>query len=119
MGRIPRLLWLATFIWGAAIPWIAHRPPLIDLPQHAGQVALFRDLLGGASLWAHDLYLNFFTPYLTAYGLAAFLSNFVSTLASLKIVLSLGYVLFVAACVALRRQFAGDPRLDWLFLPGF
>jgi hypothetical protein len=42
-----------------------------------------------------------------------------SALPAVKLVLTLAFFGFVAACVALRRELGGDPRLDWLFIPGF
>ncbi len=39
--------------------------------------------------------------------------------AALKVLLALAYIGFVASCVALRKRVGGDPRLDWLFIPGF
>jgi hypothetical protein len=37
----------------------------------------------------------------------------------LKLTLAVSFYAFVAACVVLRRQLRGDPRLDWLFVPWF
>src|SRR5262245_17337319 len=90
-----------------------------DLAQHAGQVAVWRDLLSGTSKWQALLYVNYFTPYLLGYGLALALSFLMPVAAALKLALMLAYYLFVAACVMLRRRLDGDARLDWLFIPGF
>lgn len=116
---IIRLLFLLTLVWGVALFWIAPRPPLIDLPQHAGQVALWRDLLVGNSPWSDVFRLNLWTPYLIGYGLALPLSFIVSASTALKIVLSAAYVAFVLLGTRLRAHFEADPRLDWLFFPAF
>ena len=112
-------LFLASLLWGIAVFWIAPRPPLIDLPQHAGQVALLRDLVAGVSPWSDLFRLNFWTPYLIGYGLALPLSFIMPVGAALQVVLSAAYAAFVLLGTRLRAHFGADPRLDWLFLPVF
>jgi hypothetical protein len=117
--RAERVLLLMTVLMGTALFWIAPRPPLCDLPQHAGQVALLRDLLDHASPWESIVRINYFTPYLTAYGLALLLSYVMPVVTAFKVVLSAAYLAFVGGSILLRRHFDGDERLDWLFVPGF
>jgi hypothetical protein len=114
-----RWLWRLTVLWGAAIFWLAPHPPMIDLPQHAGQIALLRDMLLDQSPWSDLFRINLFTPYLLGYGLALPLSLVIPVTAALKVLLTLAYFAFVLACVQLRRHFDANPRLDWLVLPGF
>lgn len=114
-----RALFFLTLIWGVAIFWIAPRPPLIDLPQHAGQVALWRDLLAGTSPWSDLFRLNLWTPYLIGYGLALPLSFIMPVGTALQVVLSVAYVAFVLLGMRLRAHFGADSRLDWFFLPTF
>jgi hypothetical protein len=118
-ASIERLAFLATVLFAGATFWFAPRPPMTDLAQHAGQIALWRDLLMGTSKWESLVYINYFTPYLLGYGLALLASFVLPVAAALKVVLALAYYGFVAACVALRRQLGGDRRLDWLFVPAF
>jgi len=114
-----RFLFFITLIWGFAIFWIAPRPPLIDFPQHAGQVSLLRDMISGVSPWSDIFRLNLWTPYLIGYGLALPLSYIMPAGAALQVVMSLAYVAFVLLGRRLRAHFGADPRLDWLFLPTF
>ncbi|MDB5843142.1 MAG: GtrA family protein [Polaromonas sp.] len=114
-----RALFVLTVLWGALIFWVAPHPPMVDLAQHAGQVALLRDMLLGQSPWSELFRINPFTPYVLGYGLALPLSMVMPVAAALKLLLSLGYVVFVFMCIKLRREFNADPRLDWLFLLGF
>lgn len=114
-----RFLFVLTVIWGASIFWIAPRPPMVDLPQHAGQVAILYDLLTGTSPWANVFRLNLFTPYLLGYGVAFGLSFFMPVAMTLKVTLSLAYLAFVFALVKLRQRFNADPQLDWFFLLSF
>ncbi|OLL31645.1 hypothetical protein BTH42_12010 [Burkholderia sp. SRS-W-2-2016] len=122
-GRIaalaPYVLFIVTVLYGGALFWIAPRPPMVDLPQHAGQVALLRDLLEHTSRWENLVQINLLTPYLVGYGLALPLSWLMPVDAALKCVLTLAYFAFVASCIGFRRYLRGDPRLDWLFIPGF
>ena len=117
--RAARLAFVLTVLYAGAMFWIAPHPPMADLPQHAGQVALWRDLLAGQSPWAPLLRINYFTPYLMGYGLTLALSFVMPIAAALKLLLMLAYYAFVFSCVVLRRHFHGDQRLDWLFIPGF
>jgi hypothetical protein len=92
---------------------------MLDLSQHAGQVALLRDLLAGTSRWSDVVHINYFTPYVLGYSLALVLSFVFPLVTALKVLLTLTYWAFVAAAVALRRELGADPRLDWMFLPVF
>lgn len=114
-----RLAFLLTVAVAGATFWMAPRPPMTDLAQHAGQVTLLHGLLAGDSRWQSLIYVNWFTPYLLGTLLATPLSFAMSAAAALKLVLTVSFFGFVAACVALRRRLDGDPRLDWLFIPGF
>ncbi len=116
---LPRLLFLLSVVWGASIFWIAPRPPMVDFPQHAGQVAILHDLVMGTSPWSEFFRINLFTPYLVGYGLALPLSFVMPVPAAIKLVLSLAYIAFVFALTRLRRNFNADPRLDWFFLLSF
>lgn len=112
------LLWLVVASAGV-IFWLAPHPPMSDLPQHAGQVAILHDLLTGTSPWQADMRFNWFTPYLIGYALALALSFVMPVTVALKLLLTLAYYSFVAAGVHLRKRFGGDARLDWLFVPVF
>lgn len=114
-----RLLFLLTLAWAVSIIWIAPKPPMTDLPQHAGQVALLHDMAIGNSPWIDLFRTNLFTPYLLGYGLALALAFWLPLGVALKLTLSLAYLGFVWALVGLRRHFGGDSRLDWLFLLPF
>jgi hypothetical protein len=117
--RFFRFAFLLAVLVGGALFWVVPRPPMGDLPQHASQVVLLHDLLTGTSTWADIVRINYFTPYLLAFSIATALSFILPVLTALKVVLTLAYFAFVAAAVALRKEFRGDERLDWLFLPGY
>lgn len=110
--------WLTVILAGATV-WIVPRLPLADLPQHAGQIALWHDLLLGTSKWQSLVQVNYFTPYLVGCSLALLLSFIMPVSAALKLVLALSYYGFVLGCMALGRRMGMDRRLDWLFVTGF
>lgn len=114
-----RVLFVIVVVGAGSLLWLAPHPPMIDLPQHAAQVAVLHDLLLGQSPWQGLLRINLFTPYLIGYGLALALSFLMPVAVALKLVLTLAYYGFVGACVLLRKRVGGDARLDWLFVPGF
>jgi hypothetical protein len=112
------LLWL-TVSAGACAIWLAPLPPSVDFPQHAGQIALLRDIWLGKSPWAGEMRLNLFSPYVLPYLFAAPLSLIMPAAAALKVLLTAGYLLFVYSCVALSRQMGSDHRLHWFFVPTY
>jgi hypothetical protein len=116
---LSRWWFVVSVLLGGAIFWVVKRPPMGDLPQHAGQVELLRDLMSSAPRWGDLVHVNYFTPYWVPISLATILSAFVPIVVALKLLLTAAFFAFVAAGVALRREVDGDPRLDWLLLPGF
>ncbi|HEV2531091.1 hypothetical protein [Phenylobacterium sp.] len=110
---------LALFALGALVIWISPRPLMIDLPQHAGQVALLHDLALGCSPWAGEIHVNLLTPYLIGYGLALPLAFVMSAAAALKVVLTAAYGAFIWACIAIRRELGASPRLDAFYAFSF
>ena len=117
--RIERLLFAATIVFAAGLVWLAPRLPMVDLPQHAAQVTLWRDLILGRSPWSDLVRINLMTPYLIGYAFTLPFSIVLPIEDAIRLVLSLTFAGYMAACIALRRSFGGDPRLDWLFFFGF
>lgn len=110
--------WVTVFLAGFVF-WIPTYPPMIDVPQHAGQVALLLDIISNDHHRTGDYYLNILTPYWLGYGLWALLAQIFTLVASLKILLTLTYWLYILASVNLRKEAKADPRLDWLLIPAF
>lgn len=108
-----------TLILAVVLIWVAPHPPLTDLPQHAAQVGLLKDILLGQSQWQALFDINLFTPYLASYALATILALFMPIAAAFQVLLTLGYLAFVGMCIKLRQHFQVDSRLDWLFVLPF
>ena len=114
-----RALYGTTLVAAASLMWLAPRLPMIDLPQHAAQVALWRDLLTGQSPWSDLVHINLLTPYLIGYGLMLPFSFAFSMETVARIVVTLAFFGFAGAGMVLRREFGADRRLDWLFMLSF
>ena len=84
-----RWILLATSVIAVIPVWISRYPPMSDLPQHAAQVALLRDLHNPQFPYAGMFHLNWFTPYLFGYLLVYFLSAFIGIVAACKTAVSL------------------------------
>lgn len=112
------IFWIITLLSGG-IFWLADHPPMIDMPQHAGQVSLLLDFIKEIPNRTDYFYINIFTPYLLGYGLWTTLALVTSITTALKILLTASFYGFVISSVVLRRQCGADQRLDWLILPAF
>ncbi len=93
--------------------------PLIDLPQHAGQASVLKEMLFGDSQWQNIVQINPFTPNYTLYGLLMLLTSLMSISSAIAVLVSISYVGFVYFARKLRQHFNADARLDWLFLLPF
>ena len=119
LAKFERVAFIIAVVCACAMMWLVERLPMVDLPQHAAQVSLWRDLLLGNSPWVDLVRINLVTPYLIGYGTMLPLSFIFSMETSTRLVVTLAFLAFVWACVALRREFGSDRRLDWLFILSF
>jgi hypothetical protein len=117
--RLTSLLPWLLFALGAAVIWTPRWPPMIDLPQHAGEVALLRDLILRQSPWNDEVWVNLFTPYLTGYALAVPLAFVMPVAMALKCVLTAAYGAFGLMGMAIRRELKASPWLDAYHYVGF
>lgn len=117
--RLNLILFRIIIAASCSIFWLSPHPPMVDIPQHAGQVAIILDLLGNDPKWQDTFYINYFTPYWLGYGLWAILSLIMPIALALKIILSITFLLFIFSGKNLRRSCHADERLDWLLIPSF
>lgn len=80
---------LATSVLAVLPVWIPAYPPMADLPQHAAQIALLRDLQNPHFAYAALFRLNWFTPYLFGYLLIYVLTPLFGIVAACKLAVSL------------------------------
>lgn len=117
--KVHDLLFGATTSYAGLMLWITPHLPMVDLPQHAGQIALMHGLFEGNSRWSSMLEINPFTPYLIPMGLVFMISCLIPTAKAFTLLLMISLYLFVAAFRLLRKDFNADERLDWLALLGY
>lgn len=114
--------WSDNFFWACvlcAVPiLLAKYPPMVDMPQHAAQIAAIRHLLAGDDWrFAGFFELQWFTPYLFGYLLVLLLSYLAGVPLALKLVLAAAVVLFPIAGSRLISATGGDRAWRWLLLP--
>jgi hypothetical protein len=98
--------------------WLVSYLPMVDLPQHAGQVAALRELLDGNPVFAKEFEVNWFTPYLLAYLLLFGLSFVFPIPLATKLLVTAAVVSVPLVTGRLLRELGADPRLRWLAIPG-
>lgn len=112
---------LLTFSGGCALAlvplWLADRPPMVDLPQHAAQVAVWQQWGGDGFDYARYLRVNWRTPYLVTQSLAYLLSFFVPIVVAFKLVISAALLGLPLATLALVRETGGNPWWTILAIP--
>lgn len=123
----PLVRWLGEDAWlhatGVALSlvllglFVACRDlPMVDLPQHAAQIAIWQRLDAGVPELRELFVLNFRTPYLLAYPLARVLAPAVGAVMALKLVVWLSVVANLVAVELLARRAGHDP---WVGILGF
>lgn len=102
----------------ATIPvWIPTFPPMTDLPQHAAQVALLREMLRPDFVWQSMFHINWFTPYLLGYMLVYVLTPAVGMVAACKIVIATALASLPPATALVMRETGTDRRWALLTIP--
>ena len=102
----------------AALPlWAVRYLPMVDLPQHAAQVAIWQAWndpgLGYAKLYE----FNFFTPYLLGYSLARALAAVMGPFLAIKAVVTLAVLSLPLAAWRALRALDASPWPALLALP--
>ncbi len=91
---------------------------MVDLPQHASELAVLRNLGNPSFPFSKLFEYHWFTPYWFGYALALFFARFLGIVTALKVVVSLALACFPISAYALIRQMKGDTFWAWLCLPG-
>jgi hypothetical protein len=111
-------LWFATALIISIMPlWIPDFLPLVDIPQHAAQLADLRELAAGNSFFRDNFAINWLTPYMGGYLLMYLASLALPVVAATKLVASLAVVGVPLATGLLLREAGADQRLKWLAIP--
>ena len=97
--------------------WLSTYPPMVDLPQHAGQIAALQEFWGGNPVFTEVFEINWFTPYLVGYLLVYILSLVLPIVISIKLVISVICLSIPLLSGALLREAGADERWKWLTIP--
>ena len=116
---IERLGFYLTLCSAGLLFQITPHLPMVDIPQHAAQISLLKDILSGSSPWANITQVNYLTPYILPMIATLGLSYIMPVASAINTLLSLSFYLFVLNFISLRNELGADKRLDWLFIPGF
>jgi hypothetical protein len=116
--RTRELLLLVVASLLATVPvWIPTFPPMSDLPQHASQITLLREMLHPGFTYASFFHLNWFTPYLFGYLLVYSLVPLVGIVTACKIVVTIALASLPLATAAVMTETGTDRRWALLAIP--
>jgi hypothetical protein len=110
------LCFAACAVLALAPLWIVKYLPMVDLPQHAAQISIWKNLADPRFGFADYFELEYRTPYLAGYLLARLCAEFTSVLVALKIEISVSVVALPSALLFFLRR-ARVSR--WWCLVGF
>lgn len=96
--------------------WIAHHPPMVDIPQHAAMIASLRGLGEGAWSFAPEFEARLFTPYWLGYGLVLALAPILGVPGAIKLVVSVALAAFAWSAARFCRQCGVPDAWRWWLL---
>jgi len=98
--------------------WFGQNLPMIDMPQHAAQIAALRELWAGNEMFTQLFQVNWFTPYLLGYMLLYAGSLVLPVAVATQLLVSLSLVAVPLLTGSLLRAAGADERWKWLAIPG-
>lgn len=118
MQHTRRLSWLFSFACVlCTLPlWMSHYPPMVDIPQHAAQIASIKGILQGEGPFAGLFELKYFNPYWLGYGLVLALSYPFGILLSIKLVLAVSMAALPWSAACFCHKAGVDGHWTWLLL---
>ncbi len=118
-GKAARFWFLALLVMAISCFWITPRLPMVDLPQHAAQIAGLRDMLTGQFNWNDMVWVDLTTSYLVGYLPATLLALLLPVHAAIAIVLTAAFCAYVWLALIFRRRMKAPAALDPLLLLSF
>jgi hypothetical protein len=97
--------------------WLSTYPPMVDLPQHAGQIVALQEIWEGNPVFTDVFEINWFTPYLVGYLLVYMLSLIMPVITSIKLVITAVCVSIPLLTGMLLRETGADEDWKWLAIP--
>lgn len=122
MTRIQPVSWtfLAAFLLSATVSlvpiWSVRYPPMVDLPQHAAQVFVWKHLDDPAFGYRQIFEIDLASPYLAGHAVARLAAVLLPVPAAMKCLVSLAVLALPLALFVLLRRSESD---EWNALLGF
>lgn len=110
-------LFLAIVVLSAAPLWIGSYLPMVDMPQHAAQIAALREILHGNEFFTRLFEINWFTPYLLGYLLLAALDAVMPITVATQLIVSASLLAIPLLTGRLLHVIGADERWKWLAIP--
>ena len=110
-------LFVAVVALSVAPLWIGRYLPMVDMPQHAAQIAALREMLSGNQMFTQLFEINWFTPYLLGYLLLAALATVLPITVAAQLIVSASVVAMPLLTGRLLRAAGADERWRWLAIP--
>lgn len=117
--NLEKILFLVTVVLIVAIILSGSYLPMVDLPQHAAQVATLDAILKNQSSWSDIVELNFETPYLIGYLTWLSLYQIFDIVTSSKLLISIIFILYIFSFFQLIKIFNATNLVYWIALPSF
>lgn len=114
--RLYNLLFVVACMLAAIPVLLTTYPPMIDLPQHAAQIAMLDAFIKGTTSFSSLFEINWFTPYWLGYSIIWGLSQCVGIVMATKLVVAASVVLFPISAAIFYRRFGGNKHFCWAFI---
>lgn len=116
-GKLRYTVFLLTCVISSTIVFIPDYPPMVDLPQHAGQIALIKSVVHSSFSFGHLFEMQILTPYWLGYSIVLALSYVFGITAATKITVALALAAFPISVDRFMQSQNGNPYWSWLFIP--
>lgn len=111
------MLFGLAVLLAVACLWVTPFPPLVDLPQHAGQVAALQEILRGNAEFTATFRLNWFAPYTATYLLIYALAGFMPLTLAVKVIVSIAVAAIPLLTGQLLTALGSYRGWQWLAIP--
>lgn len=111
-------LFVMAVLLAVAPLWFGQNLPMIDMPQHAGQMTALREIWAGNEMFTRLFEVNWFTPYLLGYVLLYAAALVLPIGVATQLLVSLSVIAIPLLTASLLRTAGADERWKWLAIPG-
>jgi hypothetical protein len=110
-------LFIAVVLLSIVPLWFGQYLPMVDMPQHAAQIAALRGLWNDDAVFTRLFQVEWFTPYLLGYMLLYAVSWVMPVAKAAQLIVSLALISIPLLTGVLLRAAGADQRWRWLAIP--